>query len=204
MNAVFTGVLFGCAVAAPVGPIGLLCIRRTIAGGFLFGLASGLGAACADGAYAALAVAALGVATAAIAHLSGALHIAGGLALMVLGTRIGFAAWRVASVSAPPSVANRGGLVNAFASTFALTIINPTTIVSFSAIVAASGSAMRSAMGGTFFVTGVVAGSAAWWLLLCGGVVGVRRMITPLVIRAIDMASGAALLAWGLMCIIRR
>jgi threonine/homoserine/homoserine lactone efflux protein len=193
----FTGLLFGVAVAAPVGPIGLLCLRRTLAGGFLIGFASGLGAACADGAYAAVAAGAFDAATAVLSHFAVALRIGGGAALMILGLRTAFAATRPMTTSANERAAAPSNAVAAFASTLALTIVNPATIFSFAAIVAASSEPAALRSGALLFAPGVLVGSALWWLFVCGGSTIARRAITPHAMRAIDVISGAAFVLLG-------
>jgi threonine/homoserine/homoserine lactone efflux protein len=194
----FTGLLFGVAVAAPVGPIGLLCLRRTLSGGFLIGFASGLGAACADGAYAALAAGAFDAAATVLSHFAVALRIGGGAALIVLGLRTAFAATRPMTSGENERATAPSNAVAAFASTLALTIVNPATIVSFAAIVVASSEPAALRSGVLLFAPGVLMGSAAWWLFLCGGSTLARRAITPQAMRAIDVISGAAFVLWGI------
>ena len=159
----------GLAVAAPVGPIGVLVIQRTLRHGVRVGLATGLGAAVADAAYG--AVGAYGV-SGLIAWLQGArvpLALAGGAFLL----RAGLAHL----VAAPPATGRRRGrvrrLLPTFAGAVALTLSNPATILSFVAIFGALAGAGAPASPG-LMVAGVLAGSALWWLLLCGAV-GVLR-----------------------------
>jgi hypothetical protein len=129
------GLAIGFAIAAPVGPIGVLCIRRTLAGGTFAGLASGLGAACADALYAAMATFALALATTLIARAAAPLHVAGGLFLIVLAVRTVVAG----KIVAPPDAIAPRVYLHAFLTTFVLTAINPTTIFSFAGTVAGAG-----------------------------------------------------------------
>jgi threonine/homoserine/homoserine lactone efflux protein len=196
VDAFSTGVALGFAIAAPVGPIGILCLRRAIAGGFFAGLISGLGAACADAVYAAAAACALTFVAALLARAVVPLHVAGGIALVVLGARTAFA-----PLGAP---AERDQRVRAgwraFVGTFALTIVNPATILSFGAVIAAVGFGVRplDARGAALLVAGVFLGSTAWWCVLSGLAGGFRRALSPAALRAIDVASGVALGAFGL------
>ena len=193
------GLVIGFAIAAPVGAIGLLCIRRTLADGRLVGFVSGLGAATADALYG--AVAALGltsVSSALVAH-EGAVRLVGELFLCHLGVRTA-----TAQPSAGAAVRPRRGLVAAYGSTLALTLTNPSTILSFAAVFAGLGLAeaggdWRSA---ALLVLGVFLGSAVWWLLLSGGVGLFRRALTPTRLRWVNRLSGAALAGFGVLAIL--
>jgi threonine/homoserine/homoserine lactone efflux protein len=129
----------GFAIAAPVGPIGVLVIRRSLAEGRASGLASGLGAATADAAYGALAGFGLTVVTAFLVEGQGWLRLVGGAFLCYLGVRTLLA--RPAE-EATDVREKGGGLVGAYASTFLLTLTNPTTILSFAAVFAGMGGAL--------------------------------------------------------------
>ncbi len=167
LSTLLRGAVLGFSIAAPVGPIGVLCIRRTLADGRLMGLATGLGAAAADGVYGALAALGLTAVTGALVGAARPVRLVGGLLLLVMAVRV----WR----DRPPAegaAASARGLATAFGSTFLLTISNPLTILSFLAVFAGLGigSTAGHPTAGLLLVLGVVAGSAAWWLLLSGGV----------------------------------
>jgi threonine/homoserine/homoserine lactone efflux protein len=185
----------GFAIAAPVGPIGILCLRHAVAGGFFAGLSSGLGAACADAFYAALAAGALTFVAATLARIVVPLHLAGGAVLIVLGLRTAFASLPHLSQG---SVRARAGW-RPFVTTFGLTIVNPATILSFGAVVAAAGFGRGGSdlRGAAALVVGVFIGSTLWWCVLSAFASAVRRAISPAVMRAIDVASGVALSAFG-------
>jgi threonine/homoserine/homoserine lactone efflux protein len=158
------GVLIGLSIAAPIGPIGVLCIRRTLAEGRTSGLVSGLGVACADALYGSVAALGLSVADALLGQLLW-IRLAGGLFLCYLGLRT-LAARPPAEATAAEVRAGRG-LLGAFGSTFLLTLANPMTILSFAAIFAGLGP--RTGASGAealLLVLGVFAGSALWWLIL--------------------------------------
>jgi putative LysE/RhtB family amino acid efflux pump len=192
------GAAIGFAIAAPVGPIGLLCIRRTLAQGLGAGVASGVGAAAADALYGLLAALGLGALAAVLVEHAAALRVAGGLLLAWLGA----SALRRAAVMVTPGTGmqdtGRGGsgLAAAFGSTFALTLANPMTVLSFAGVVAALAGPGNTGAG-VALVAGVFAGSVAWWLLLVGGVSVARRALPPSALRWIEGASGAALLLFG-------
>jgi threonine/homoserine/homoserine lactone efflux protein len=156
------GLILGFSIAAPVGPIGLLCIQRTLQRGRLTGFVSGLGAATADACYG--LVAALGLST-VISFLLGLqlwLQLGGGLFLLGLGLKTLLATPRPATAAASPE---RASLASAFASVLVLTLANPATILSFFAVFAGLGINAQSGSA-LSLVAGVFLGSAAWWLIL--------------------------------------
>ncbi len=154
-------VAIGLSIAAPVGPIGLLTIQRTLQSGPAVGLATGLGAAAADAVYG--AVGAFGV-TALIAALTAArtpLVVGGGAFLLWMAWGI----WRAPVVERAADVRGGADLLRCFAGTFVLTLSNPATILSFIAVFGAL--AGRMAVGSPWvMIAGVLLGSALWWLLL--------------------------------------
>ncbi|CAG9238761.1 Arginine exporter protein ArgO [Paraburkholderia tropica] len=185
--------LLGLSIAAPVGQIGLLAIQRTLDHGRLAGLATGLGAACADAVYG--AIGAYGI-TGLIAWLLGLklwLSLFGGGFLLWL-------AWRIATQSAARSSsvhAPAGKLMRYVAGTFMLTLSNPTTILSFMALFAAlAGHAPSSSP--WVMVAGVLMGSALWWLILSIGVGYLRDRFDARWQRAVNLSSAALLGALGL------
>lgn len=192
------GLLLGFSIAAPVGPIGLLCIRRTLADGRSSGLCTGLGAATADAMYG--GVAAFGV-TVVMDTLAGQalwLRILGGLFLCGLGLRT------FCAEPASRAAAGEGGsLPRAYFSTLLLTLSNPVTIFSFAAVFAGMG--VDGARAGYFpaatLVLGTFTGSAAWWLLLSSGVSLVRSRFTPTAMRWVNRVSGITILIFGLVAL---
>jgi threonine/homoserine/homoserine lactone efflux protein len=192
------GFVLGFAVAAVVGPIGVLCIRRTLTSGFSIGFLSGLGAATADAAYASLAAFGLTALTALLVEQRLGLRLVGGLFLVYLGVRTVRSAPSVhAAATAPPS-----GLLAAFASTLALTLSNPMTILSFVGIFAGLGLSVDGGTGGAvMLVLGVFVGSAAWWLVLASTVSAVRTRLTPRLFRAVNVLSGLVIVAFGVQAL---
>jgi len=157
------GIVIGLVIAVPVGPIGLLCIHRTLAGGTVSGLASGLGVAAADALAAGIAVLGLTLISAFLVSQEAWLHLAGGLFLCYLGVRT-FLARPAKEARAPKA----NGLLGDFVSTFFLTFTNPVTISSFVAILAAFGlgGASESYLATAVLIAGIFIGSALWWIIL--------------------------------------
>ena len=191
------GFILGFTIAAAVGPISLLVIRRTLAEGRVVGLASGLGVATADGTYGAIAAFGLGAITQALVDARHVLGLVGGLFLLWL-------AWTTARAEPhDPAVARprRGGLVGAYLSILGLTLTNPMTILSFGALFAGLG-VTSGAPGDSALVTlGVLLGSGAWWVLLTSVVSVLRGRVTTSWIRRINLASGVAIGAFALFAI---
>jgi threonine/homoserine/homoserine lactone efflux protein len=131
------GLGLGFAIAAPVGPIGVLCIRRTLADGRLVGFVTGLGAATADATYGAVAAFGVSAVTSLLVGLRLWIHLLGALFLAWLGVRTLLA--RPAVKAATPTAPARAGLLTAWASTVMLTLTNPATIISFAAVFAGLG-----------------------------------------------------------------
>ena len=203
------GLIFGLAIAAPVGPIGVLTIRRTLVGGLWAGLLSGLGAATADAFYGSVAALGLTAVSAFLVQQQLWLRLFGGLFLVYLGVKA--AREKPAAVSSEALViagepgqlvaeSSPGSLLRAYSSTFFLTLSNPVTILSFTAVFAGFGlgSQAEGAGAGWQLVTGVFLGSALWWLTLCGVVTAVRTRLSPTVLRAINLVSGLILVGFGL------
>ncbi len=195
MLAGLKGLGVGFSIAAPVGPIGLLCIRRSISGGWPLGFATGMGAATADMLYGIVAAAGLTALTEALVSARQPLQFAGGAALILLGLITLRAEMPVDSADAPSR-----GLALAYATTFLLTLANPATILSFAAVMAGLGA--MSASGETVaLVIGVFAGSASWWLILSGVVSRVRHRLPPTALVWINRVSGAAIMAFGILAL---
>jgi threonine/homoserine/homoserine lactone efflux protein len=200
LNFLLRGLVIGFSIAAPVGPIGVLCIRRTLAEGRVSGLFSGLGAATADAIYG--CVAGFGV-----TFISGILinqqilfRLIGGLFLCYLGVKTFLA--RPSEQS--PSIIRHFGLAGAYASTFFLTLTNPITILSFAAIFAGLG---LVSTGGNFvsaalLVLGIFFGSASWWFLLSGGISLFRSRFSRNWLHWVNRISGIIILVFGLIVLV--
>ena len=192
----FKGIMIGFAIAAPVGPIGLLCIQRTLTRGRWSGVLSGLGAASADALYGCIA----GFGLAALAGLLLAwqteLQIVGGLFLLYLGGKT----WRMSpAIALAQAQPTRVGLLGDYLSTLALTLTNPVTILAFLAIFAGLGLAaeQQDFIAAAWLVSGVFLGSLLWWLFLAGAVGLVRGRLTPKRLRWVNRASGILIAGFG-------
>jgi threonine/homoserine/homoserine lactone efflux protein len=190
------GLAVGFTVAAAVGPISLLTIRRTIAHGRVYGLVSGLGVALADASYGGFAAFGLTAITSVLVGARAALGLAGGLFLVWLAIRTIRA--RPAEVA---EADDRPGLVGAFLSIYGLTMTNPMTILSFAGIFAGLGLAGRGGAGAALLTLGVFLGSASWWVGLTAVVGRVRSRLTATVLAWVNRVSGAVLLAFGIVAI---
>jgi threonine/homoserine/homoserine lactone efflux protein len=190
----FKGMALGLSIAAPVGPIGVLCIRRTLADGARMGFAAGLGAATADAAYGCVAGFSLTVISGFLVRQQVWLALLGGGFLCYLGVCTFLS--RPAQES---SNVKRGGWFTTYFSTVLLTLANPATILSFVAAFAGFGvgtSADYQTAGS--LVLGVFLGSALWWLILSGGVGLLRSRMKSSWMQAINRFSGGVLFAFGL------
>ncbi len=200
MNFLLEGLIIGFAIAAPVGPIGVLCVRRTLADGRLTGFLSGLGAATADMFYG--TVAAFGLTAVQNVLVGGGfwLHLLGGLFLIYLGVQTFFT--RLAEK--PASSETRGGLIAAYLSTLGLTLTNPATIISFTIIFAGilPSLSITSGAASILLVTGVFLGSAAWWLTLSTVVGFVREKFTPAWMNWVNRLAGAVIFSFGVIALV--
>lgn len=193
----FKGAVLGFAIAAPVGPIGVLCIRKTVQYGRLSGFCSGLGAAVADSIYAVIAAFGLTFVSDFLIQGQFWLRLLGGAFLIYLGLRTFFAK--------PQETATVPGshktLLTDFFSTFFLTVTNPLTILSFLAVFAGLGLTEFSGsyINVTCLVLGVFLGSTLWWLILSEGVALFRKKVSQKVMGWINRVAGILIMAFGLL-----
>ncbi len=195
MRYLMQGLLLGFAIAAPVGPIGLLCIQRTLNQGRVTGLVSGLGAASADAVYGFIAAFGLTMISAFLLEQQLWLGIAGGLYLCYLGVRMALAA-----PATEAAVVEGNSLLAAYASTFMLTLTNPMTILFFVAVYAGAGLAagVDDYVASAWLVLGVFLGSAGWWLLLSSVTSLFRTRINAVVLRWVNVVAGVVIVGFGL------
>ena len=193
--------LFGFLLAATVGPMWLLCFRRTFEHGALAGFVSGMGIAVADGLYGAVAAFGLTAISGLLLKYSFWIGVVGGAFLLYLGVRT--------LLSRPDlelSKANPAGLLQNFLSTLGLTLANPPTILAFAAIFAGLGLVSSDYSTAALIVLGVFLGSASWWMILTAGAGWLRGRIGPGLIRAINIVSGVSILGfaiWQLATVLR-
>jgi threonine/homoserine/homoserine lactone efflux protein len=188
------GAGIGFAVAAPVGPIGMLCIRTTLERGRIAGFAAGLGAAVADAIYGTIGV--LGV-TAISGYIEAQriwLELGGGIFVILFGIHLGLTKPNIQNGNEEIPVS----LWADFMKTLVLTLANPSTILTFMAIFAGVPGAAASSMAAVpATVLGVLLGSAAWWLFLSQGVGVIRHRISERALKWMNWAAGILLVAFG-------
>ena len=195
------GLLIGLSIAATVGPMSVLCIQRTLNKGQLYGLASGLGIATADGVYGSIAAFGLTLITNFLIHEQIWIRLIGGLFLMYLGVKT--------VLSKPPERAEAlnmktNSYLRAYASTFLLTVTNPLTILSFAAIFAGIGigSASKSVLSATAVVLGVFSGSTLWWIILTSAINLLRKKMNSQLLLWINRISGAIITLFGIVALL--
>lgn len=194
------GLVIGFAIAAPVGPIGLLCIQRTLQQGRRFGFVSGLGAATADAFYGLIAGFGLTFIAGVLVSQQRWFALIGGIFLLALGVRI--------LLSAPSNqtvAAGNGSLAGAFVTTLLLTLTNPATILSFVAVFAGLGLAEeeRGYLAAVLLVLGVFSGSALWWFLLSGAFSLLRGRINQSALKWVNRLAGLIIIVFGLLALSR-
>lgn len=194
----FKGILPGFSIAAPVGPIGVLCIQKTLRFGRLSGLFSGLGAATADAVYALIAALGLTAVSSFLIAQSFWIHLLGGLFLFYLGWKTFFSA----AFEERPTTTHKT-LAGDFLSTFILTLTNPMTILAFIAVFAGVG---ISSLQGDYFeairlVGGVFLGSCGWWLLLSEGITLFRHKMSLPFIHTINKTAGISIAGFGVAAV---
>lgn len=187
-------VAIGFAIAAPVGPVGVLCAQRSLRDGRLAGLLSGIGAATADAVYGLVAALGVNAVSAFIAAQTLWLRLIGGAILLGLGAR---------TFIRPPATdaakAEAATLMQDFVSTFVLTITNPVTILSFAAIFIAVGidGVRPDPYAVAAVVLGVFCGSTLWWIILSVGLGLLHGRLDPAALRWVNRIAGAIVAAFG-------
>ena len=191
--------VIGISIAAPVGPISVLCIRRTLAEGRLFGIVSGLGGATGDAIYGCVAGFGLTFISNFLIDQQAWLRLIGGLFLCYLGVKT------LLVKPAKRAASSKGnGLIGAYASTFFLTLRNPMTILSFVAIFTGLGLASTggNSMSAGALVLGVFVGSSFWLAILCSGVDVFREKFDLRRPQWLNRISGAIITVFGLVALL--
>ncbi|MBI5380844.1 MAG: LysE family transporter [Opitutae bacterium] len=191
------GFVIGFAVAAPIGPVGLLCIRRSIIEGKKAGIITGLGAAVADTLMAFVAVFGVTSVTSFITCHKFFFRLLGGALLVAMGL---WAMRARAPVRAATSPLHAPNLYVAFCSTIVLTLANPMTILSLLGIFTFFGVMLHTdgLLQPSWLLLGVFLGSTAWWILLAYFAEWFGRKLNTNLLRSINIGVGALLLAFGL------
>lgn len=201
------GLVLGVMVAAPVGPVGLLCIRRTIQKGLMIGFATGFGAAFADAFFSAVAAFGVSGITDVIQTHTNMLHVIGGLLLLV----IAWHTWRDQPKQANTEAVEKKylqrahiklrGALKAMATSFLITLTNPATLFGVLAVVATFGGVKGRAESGAI-ILGIFLGSSLWWAMLSGGVSLLRGHFTEERVMTLNKVTAFALTAIAVWVII--
>lgn len=189
------GFVIGLAVAIPVGPIALLCMRRTLERRFLIGFATGVGAAVADLFYASIAAFGISAVESVLLEYRTLLSFVGGIFLLILAART---AMDKAGVDRKVN-AGTSDAVSAFASGFVLTVTNPLTVLGFVAIFAGFGvgEGLTDTSRAVSLIVGVLAGSILWWLILNAVVARIRHFISSRALQRLNLAAGVLIAAFA-------
>lgn len=191
------GIGVGLVISAPVGAIGTLCIRQALIGGFALGISSGLGAATADALYGAIAGFGITFLKDFLIYYRPILSVIGGCLLLYMGIRT-FSLRVTSNIHAD----QRQSLLDAYFSTFFLTLTNPLTLLVFTAIFSSFDIDATYYTEPLIFVAGVFAGSSLWWLLLTGVVSRFRPRISVPVINTINRISGVIIGLFGCIALL--
>lgn len=187
------GIVLGFVVAAPVGPIGLLCVRRTLEHGPGLGFATGLGAAVADTVWGAVAAFSISAVIVFITGYEMQFRLFGGIFMLAV-------AWRAFRTKLGPAAEapDSRTFIGAFATGLVLTLTNPITILAFIALLAGFGlGGHLGQLDAATIVVGVFIGSASWWIMLAGGIALVRHKIDEPLLLLINRAAAVGLAGFG-------
>ena len=193
------GILIGIAISAPVGPIGVLCIKRTFSNGRSSGFATGLGATTADGFYGAVAAYGLTYISGFLIQHQNWFRLGGGMILLYLGIKTFFSR-SIKSLD----TSTKKNLGSDYITTFFLTLTNPITIIAFVAIFAAAGLPEKghTFLSATIMVLGVILGSCLWWFSLSSGINILKNHFQMNSLHMINKISGAFLVFFSILLFI--
>jgi threonine/homoserine/homoserine lactone efflux protein len=194
------GIVAGFIIAAPIGPVGVLCIQRTLGKGMPMGLAAGFGGAVADTVFGAVAAFGLTFIADFLVRHENYMRLGGGVLLLVLGM-VGLLKRHEVMAPAPPSVRGAAG---DSVSAFILTITNPMTMLTFSPVFLAVGAVVESndRAAAWTLILGVFAGSCIWWVILCALAELFRRKINATRIAIIHRISAGFILLFGIIVLL--
>ncbi len=195
ISVLMRGIMMGFAIAAVVGPIGILCVQRTLSYGFLIGLAIGIGASFADAVYGAVAAFGFTAVKDFLIAYTIPLKIVGGVYLVYLG----YSAYTTQPIKQKPMHDNVG-IFNSITSSFFLTMTNPVTIIAFLSIFVSANleHVIKDYYAASMLVIGVFVGSTIWWIILAGLSNLLRNKLTITMLSSINRISGLIIAAFGL------
>lgn len=194
------GMAVGMLIAAPVGPVNILCIQRAIERGVMGGILAGLGAVLGDGLIALLAALGVGAISGAVNQYRDAIQLLGGLVLIGFGLKLYRSIPRLS-----PAASGQGEWASVreclwdVPKTFFLTITNPGAVLGLVAIFGGVSSfvEVRSTVHALWLVAAIVAGSLLWWVFLSAMVGRIRHRVTEHRLRQINRGAGGLLVVFG-------
>jgi threonine/homoserine/homoserine lactone efflux protein len=193
------GAIIGFSLAAPIGPVGMLCIRRTLAHGHLRGFVSGLGAATADSVYAIVAAFGITLISNFVVEHEFSIRLVGGILLVLLGLRTLLVH---PTEKSPKNGVN--GHASAFVTMFLLTFTNPMTLFAFAVVFAGvgAGSAVADTLTAGFLVAGVFLGSALWFLFITTAVHVYKDKFKVWGLKVVNIIAGSFILLCGIVILV--
>jgi threonine/homoserine/homoserine lactone efflux protein len=198
------GLIIGVLVAAPVGPVNVLCIQRAIERGFFGGLAAGIGAVLGDGTIALFAALGVGAISGAIEYHRTAIQIVGGLALAAFGIKLYLTVPPIeAEAHFDPEKTSLRDFVWDIPQTFFLTITNPGAVLGLFAIFGGVSTfvEVHSTIDALLMVAAIMAGSLAWWIFLSNLISRFRHLVDADHLQMINRYAGVALMVFGAVLI---
>ena len=197
------GIAIGILVAAPVGPVNVLCIQRALQRGFWAGVAAGAGAVLGDGLIALSAALGVGAISGAVKYHRTAIQLVGGLALIVFGVRLYLSAPRAVDEYTENGPLSLADYLWDVPKSFLLTITNPGAVLGLVAIFGGIGTfvELRGSLDALVLVAAVVAGSLSWWVFLSGVVSRIKHRLEVREIGRINRIAGICLVGFGCLLI---
>ena len=191
------GFIVGFSVAAPIGPLAILCIRQTLAYGLIMGLVCGGAIAIGDGVYSIVAALGANLINDIIEHHEKWFTLFGGLLLMFIGQKV----FRTEVSEGQDHIKKKKHRINAFTYTLILTLASPSTTLLFITMFTATGVFKHTldTSNMTFLSTGVVVGAMTWWIILSSVVTVIKRKLDLKAFLVINKISGAAIFIFGLL-----
>jgi threonine/homoserine/homoserine lactone efflux protein len=194
IDMVWRGLITGLIIAAPVGPVNVLCIRQTLAKGWRSGLLSGLGAAAVDTLYGAIAAFSITVIIRTLVQEQFRIRLFGGVLLLIIGIAYFFK--RPVMLAHPENCAV---VCSGFVPAFLLNLMNPTAVLSFMAVLTALGLGSPMQWWSTLLVVcGIFCGSMGWWIVLSTLVNRLRGRFTPRIVIYMNRVAGLAIGGFGI------